>query len=230
MAGRYLNLLLQLLPPGFAWSRKDGDLPKLLDGASQELSRLDDQATLLTTEMDTRYTSQLLAEHEQDFGITPPAGATEAERQAALQAAKLAMGGQNPAYYIAVAKGMGYTITIDQFKPAWCGVFKCGEGCGEQDNIFYWRVNVKYDKNRPTAVGDDLREVLERLQPAQMTLLMQLVNPAFSAGFSNGFDALPAANLTQGGFNRRGFGIGFDVWHGGGFAGYGFGNGYQAEG
>ena len=149
----YKSLLKALLPRGKAWSRDAGSMPELLDGIVEEFARADTQIGSLITERDSRYTSALLEEQENDLGITPEVGTTEAERRIIVRSILVAMGGQDPQYFIDLAAAMGYTITIDQFRPAWCGVVVCGEPCGKQEVLFVWRVNLQYNRDYPDPAG-----------------------------------------------------------------------------
>ncbi len=219
-AESYIRLLESLLPRGKAWSRDAGSMPDLLDGIAQELSRVDGQIDSLVSERDSRTTSVLLPEHEADLDITPESGATDAERRIAVAAILLAMGGLDPQYYIDLALSMGYIITIDEFRPAWCGVAVAGDPCGDQEVIFVWRVNLQFDRDYEDPIGSDLEVVLERLKPAHTELIFRIIGPGFTRGFSTGFDAMPAltaAQLAVGGYRWRGFTTGFDLKYGGGF-------------
>lgn len=219
-AASYKKLLDALLPIGKAWSKDSGSMPELLDAVSQELSRIDGQIESLVSERDSRYTSALLTEHEADLDITPGTSDTDAERRIAIAAILLAMGGQDPQYFIDLAESMGYEITVDEYRPAWCGVVTCGESCGDQEVIFVWRVNLQYSRDYEDPSGADLGVVLERLKPAHTMLIYSIASPGFSRGFSSGFDAMPALSgveLEVGGFRWKGFTNGFNMKYGGGF-------------
>lgn len=218
-ATEYTGLLKALLPRGRAWSREAGTMPELLAGMAEEAARVDALIESLLSEKDTRYTTDLVAEHEEDFDLLP-GSLTLAERRLALNAALTAIGGQNKAYFIAVAAALGYTITIDEFRPAWCGVAVAGDPCGDQEVLFYWRVNVAYDADMPYSDAADLQIILERYKPAHTILLFRLAGPEFSNAFSSAFDAMPAlteAQLSVGAFSRYEFSPAFDIHYGGAF-------------
>ena len=192
MSYDYFKLLKSLLPLGKAWNGVEGSLSKLLSGVSQELCRIDDRVFSLFTERDSRYSSFLLPEHEADLSIIPVTGATDAERRIAIRSILTAVGGADPQYFIDLASNMGYTITIDQFRPAWCGVFRAGDPCGNQEVIFTWRVNLIYsfDYSDPTAA--DLKARIEELKPAHTNLIFRIVGVDYSNAFSTlDFNALP---------------------------------------
>lgn len=202
---KYKQMLLNLFPRGAAWSKVGGGLPDLCNGMSQELLTADEAILSLVTERDSRTASLLLPEHEADLGISPPSGATDAERRSIVRSVLTAMGGVNPQYYIDLALAMGYVITIDEFRPAWCGVLVCGEPCGGQEVIFVWRVNLQYSPTTPDPTGAELLEVLERLKPAHTEILFRIVAVDFNGDFSSAdFNALPPSG-TAGDFSRFDF-------------------------
>lgn len=214
---KYLRLLLSLLPLGKAWSRTDGAMPDLLNGMSQELSRVDDRITSLPDERDSCTTSDLLTEHEADLDIIPATGATDAERRITVRSILTAVGGADPQYFIDLAANMSYTITIDEFRPAWCGVVTAGEPCGDQEVIFVWRVNLVYSLDYIDPTGADLQARLEELKPAHTELIFRIVGVDYSNAFSIlDFNATP---ITAGGdFNNRDFDFAdFFVNHAGDF-------------
>ena len=226
---QYTKLLKRLTPTGRAWSRSSGLIPEFLEGLAAELARVDGRVDDLINERDSRTTTELIAEHETEWGLPDEclgASTVLAERRAAILTRIRAIGGLSPAYYIAVAAALGYTITIDEFTPAWSGLMESGDPCGDQGILFYWLVNVHYDFADPFTSYSDLACLLEKLKPAHTVLLTRVYGPGFSNGFSNGFDAMPAADLTKGGFST-GFGEGFDVFYGGGFEGTGFADGFD---
>lgn len=201
---KYIKLLKALLPLGKAWSRTGGAMPDLLNGISQELNRVDLRAASLFNERDSRYADSLLPEHEADLNILAVSGATNEARRIAIRSILTAVGGADPQYFIDLAANMGYTITVEQFRPAWCGVVTAGESCGRQDVIFVWRVNLVYDFNYIDPAGADLLARLQALKPAHTELIFRIVGVDFSNAFSTlDFNAVPIK--TGGDFNNRDF-------------------------
>lgn len=221
----YQRLLQALLPRGRAWRSDDEVRDQILAGEAVELARVDERLDDLLVEADVRTAVELLGEHEIDFGLpdscTTLSGMTTAERQTALLAKLRATGRLNKQYYIGLAATLGYTVHIDEYTPAWCGLAVCGDACGDQTNLFYWLVNVHYNFTEPFVNFDDLQCIVNRLKPIHTVALFTVYGPGFSNGFSNEFLAMPAADLTQGGFDK-GFAGGFAVFYGGGFDGSGF--------
>lgn len=229
----YVELLKALLPRGRAWIKDAGDLPKLLEGLSKEPARIEATGESLIEERDTRTANYLLAEHEIDLGLaTTIAGApgTLAERRLAAHAQATAVGGQDPAYFVALAANLGYIITIKEFRPAWCGVVVCGDSCGDQDVLFVWLVKVAYSRDYIDPTATDLQELFNRLRPGHTVVIFSLVSPGFSRGFSAGFNAMPAltsAQLAVGGFRYGGFTKGYNIKYGGGFRYGAFSSGFN---
>ncbi len=115
---QYLRQLQALLPPGAAWTRQtDATLTKLLQGLADELARVDARCEQLVKEMDPRTVSEMISEWESDYGLPDSCTgqlATLAERRAVLAARVSAIGAASPAYFIALAASIGYTVTIDE--------------------------------------------------------------------------------------------------------------------
>lgn len=120
-ASGYLAQLKALLPRGAAWARDAGSvLSALLDGFAQELARFDQRANALLDEVDPRTASEMLADWESVLGLPDPctAAATSLEERRLACWRKLAFqGGQTPAFYVAMAAALGFTIEIHEFDP-----------------------------------------------------------------------------------------------------------------
>lgn len=181
-AAAYLTQLQALLPQGAAWPREaQATLTLLLQAVADELARADGRADALINEADPRTTAELLADWELVAGLPEPcitAAQTIAERRAALVNKLTNRGGQDRAFYIALALALGYEVTITEFRP-----FVAGSSAGDEltngDWIFTWRVNAPEETVRAFtagsgAAGEALRswgnELLEcvigRLKPA----------------------------------------------------------------
>lgn len=186
-AAAYREQLQALLPRGGAWPREaEATLTRLLDALAEELARVDLRGEALATEADPRATSELLPDWERvaalpEPGTVPPA--TLQGRRAVLAAKVAGLGGQSPAYFIAVAQTLGYQVTISEF-----GVFRvgsrAGDSLGDETSVHVWRVNasaatVRTFKAGRSKAGEPLRswgnELLEafirRLAPAHTQVL-----------------------------------------------------------
>ena len=93
-------------------------------------------------------------------------------------------GGQSKAFFIALAKSLGYDITITTFRPARAGLARAGDPINGGDWSFTWRVNapavtVSYARAGIAGAGDPLAAWgnkslecrLRQMMPAESILL-----------------------------------------------------------
>jgi uncharacterized protein YmfQ (DUF2313 family) len=188
-ADEYRNQLQQLLPPGYAIPATEGtEAYLLLDGIAQELARVDGRAEVLISEANPATTTELLPDWERVAGLPDEcsngADSTIEARRRALLAKLTATGGQSAAYYIQVAKALGYDVTITEFHPFRVGMSQVGDALTNGDWQFTWRINapettVMSFKVGLSVVGDPLatwgNDMLEcymnKLKPAHTILL-----------------------------------------------------------
>lgn len=187
-AADYASLLRQLLPPGRAISTdRDGNLEQLLQAMAEEFARIDGRATNLLNEApDT--TTELLFDWERVAGLPDNCSGSLADtmqgRRAALVAKLTSVGGQSEAYFIAVAKALGYDISITTFRPFKAGMSAAGDAVYGDDWVYVWQVvapatTVVEFKAGQSAAGEPLRswgnEALEckinQLKPAHTKVL-----------------------------------------------------------
>lgn len=120
-AHAYARQLQQLLPRGAVWWLESSTtLSKFLLGLSDELARVDGRGVTLIDEWDPRTTFELLGDWERVYGLPDPCVGTDpsiVQRRASLVAKVIGIGGQTPAYFIAVAAALGFSITITEFSP-----------------------------------------------------------------------------------------------------------------
>jgi len=185
----YRNQLQQLLPPGYAIPATEGtDAYLLLDGIAQELARLDGRAETLISEANPATTNEMLPDWERVAGLPDECSSGEdstvEERRRALLAKLTATGGQSAAYFIEVAKALGYDVTIEEFHPFRVGMSQVGDPLTNGPWQFTWRVNAPADtvstfKVGLSVVGDPLatwgNDMLEcflnKIKPAHTILL-----------------------------------------------------------
>ena len=248
----YLRLLQALLPKGKAWNREEGSvLTEFLHGEGEEFARVDSRSDDLLIERDTRYATELLTDHEIDLGLPDecsPDSQTIQERRLAAHSKLIALGQQNPAYFIELALAYGWTVTITEYTPCWCGVGDCGDPCGDQENIFYWKVTIEfggggyvvYALSGSSECGDWIAYIpgstamvcsLEKYKPAHTVLIYDYEGPDFDEAFSSAFDSLPSEGdlYLYGAFDQS-FGLGFDVHLGGEFDFDAFGISFRKPG
>jgi len=129
-ASDYKELLLQLLPPGLAYSREAGSTHvDLIDAFAQELARLDARGDAVIEESDPRTADEIFGEWLQLAGIPDSCSAlattVEDERTQLLQ--KLSgIASQSRDAYQALAESLGYTARIAEFS-----MFVAGSKAGE---------------------------------------------------------------------------------------------------
>ena len=242
----YLRQLLSLLPRGGAWSREPGTINyELMHGISDELARVDNRSQDLLIERDTQYTDELIEEHEADLdlpegcvvdGIPFDPVLSLSERRLATNAKLIASGQQSKEYFIDFAEAYGFSSSIDEFDPAFCGLFVAGDSCGDVENLFYWRFNVNYTGDiiyfitGESAAGESLQKVTDLLElifcyaeaykPAHTVMIHRIVGPEYDAAFSDAFHSFASGVSSESdvyGNFHRGFSAAFSVFEGGEF-------------
>lgn len=173
-----VDMLYGLFPPGRIWVKnEDGILYKLLLGIAKQFSRnRTAKVTDLFNEADPRTAVDTLADWEEALGVTPPAAATTAERQAACHAAYIATGGQSRPYYIQVAKAFNIAGPGGSGDPTitemWPMVATCISPCYVPlygpEYKFAWRLNL--DASASTVTKTALETRLNRIKPANTYL------------------------------------------------------------
>lgn len=235
----YTKMLKALLPKGRAWNTEtDSVLHQYMYALAEEFARLEAKWEVLFNERDTRYTDELIGAHETDFGLPDEctdSGITLSERRTELNTKLRAHGGQHPQYYIDLAADYGYTITITEYTPFWCGLGVMGDPCGDQEVIFVWKVTIDYAggsivyfTSGASVCGDPLIKasgidtlvcLLTRYKPAHTHLIYELDGFEYDYAFSTAFDAYPSnlEGYLYGEYNRE-FGAAFDIMYGGDFS------------
>lgn len=131
-AAEYREQLKALLPPGQAFPRDpDTTLHDLLDGMSIELARLDSRARVLLQEANPTTAIELLPDWERVAGLPDKCSGVLEEtlqgRRNALLTKLTSTGGQSPAYFVELAESLGYTVTIEEFRPFRAGMSVAGD-------------------------------------------------------------------------------------------------------
>ena len=144
-ADDYLQVLLQLLPPGKAYPRDlEGELPATLAALADEFGRIDLRTANLVDEADPRTAVEMIPDWERALALpdecTGPLN-TLAERRQAILATLTETGGQSREYFIRLAASLGYSITITEFRPFTC-VTPIDQGIYDENVRFVWRVNA----------------------------------------------------------------------------------------
>jgi len=146
-AADYLEQLKSLLPPGQAFPREAGTtLHDLLDGMSIELARVDLRGETLPAEANPATTNELLSDWERVAGLPDKCSGVLEEtiqgRKNALIAKLTSTGGQSPAYFIDLAAALGYTVTIEEFRPFRAGRSRAGDALTNGPWAFTWLIRA----------------------------------------------------------------------------------------
>lgn len=89
------------------------------------------------------YAVGLLADWERVLGLSASDAMTYQARRAQVLARLNATGGLSRAYFINLAKSLGYVITIDELEPFRAGVSRAGDRLWIPDITWVWRVNIQ---------------------------------------------------------------------------------------
>lgn len=187
-ADQYGQQLDALLPQGAAWPRDaDAKMRLLTRGLAEEFARVDMRANDLLSEVLPNTTVQMLDDWERAAGLPDTCvatGQTLQERRSALLARLTNMGGQSRAFFIELAKYLGFTITITEFRQFRAGISRAGEPLCGDPWLHTWRVNAPQTtivafRSGVSGAGEPLRkwgnELLEcvfgRVKPAHTVLL-----------------------------------------------------------
>lgn len=166
-AAEYREQLKALLPPGQAFPRDPGTtLHDLLDGMSIELSRVDGRANVLPQEANPATAAELLPDWERVAGLPDKCSGVLEEtlqgRRNALLTKLTSTGGQSADYFIELAASLGYTVTIEVFRPFRVGRSRVGDSLTNGPWAFTWlvrapEVSVTSFRVGRSAVGERLR-------------------------------------------------------------------------
>lgn len=146
-AAEYREQLKALLPPGQAFPRDPGTtLHDLLDGMSIELARLDGRASVLPLEANPATSMELLPDWERVAGLPDKCSSVLEEtlqgRRNALLTKLTSTGGASPAYFIELAAALGYTVTIEEFRPFRAGMSVAGDALTNGPWVHTWLIRA----------------------------------------------------------------------------------------
>lgn len=232
---QYQQSLLSLLPKGKFWNRSlTSTLANFWLGVAAEFVRIEGRMRDLFYESLIKQTSELLTEHEDDYGIAGT-GSNDARRKVLL-AKKLSVGANDEAYFIEKADALGFNISIDIDNPAWVGILRVGDPIAGQEVIYKWIVYVDMSGNKGafgpgfnpkefnslwindtsyyyTHAAPNIETMIAeftKFKPAHTRPYYVFSGVGFSNAFGFGFDAVPWYDGTSppGSFSRE-FGDGF---------------------
>jgi len=136
--------ILRLMPRGAAWSRAPDAMSSLLAkvwGAT--FARNSARASNLIVDAFPSTAVELLADWEQSLGLPDPCagtGATIEQRRSQVLARLTDRGGSSIAYFTGFAATLGYDVSIAEYAPSRCGVFRCGDAVQNEDWAYCWLV------------------------------------------------------------------------------------------
>ncbi len=141
-----LDGALAKLPPGWAWVRDpDSNWGRTLTPMAQEQVRFEQRAEAMLTEATPSTSTELLPDYERVLGPDPCLAASPAtlqERRGSVHLRWVRTGGAARRDYIALAAALGYTITIDEFRPTRSGQMRSGQRLRGQRVQWTWRINL----------------------------------------------------------------------------------------
>ncbi len=141
----YSQALQSLIPLGLAWPRDPNAVQAaVIRALATSFQRSDSDANSLLKGGFPATATILLTEWEKSLGLPDDCSIGEvdtiAKRQAAVVSKFISTGGQSKSYFIGIAKALGYTITIKEFRQARTGLSVCGDGLNGDDWPFVWLV------------------------------------------------------------------------------------------
>lgn len=134
-------LVQQLFPPGQLWNFDSGQpLQRLATAIGDELDRVVARGADLMNEADPRTATETIADWEKALGLPDDRvlviPSTLDKRRAAVVQKLLAQGGQNLAYFVALAAACGWVLTVSLWEPLRVG-FRVGARCYSGDVYAY---------------------------------------------------------------------------------------------
>ncbi|MCG9033358.1 YmfQ family protein [Laribacter hongkongensis] len=137
----HAGLLARLLPP-VSYDPNGRHLVAGLTAEGRALDAAEASARRAAGGVTPFFAENLLPDWERVCGLTPPAGAPYQQRLQAVQAKLAETGGLSIPYFVRLAAGMGYQITINEPQPFRAGVNRAGDQLWTADILWVWQVVV----------------------------------------------------------------------------------------
>lgn len=141
----FLAALQARLPRGRAWPRDpDANLTLLLRGIAKGAAEVRAREVNLLVDAFPSTTYELLPDWEETLGLPDPClGATPTieERRGQIVARLTNAGGQSVPFFVGYAAALGFTVTIDEYRPRRFGDL-FGTLYGGDAWAYYWQVNA----------------------------------------------------------------------------------------
>lgn len=184
----YLELLKLLLPHGCYTDSGGSSTDKDLSVHAGEIETCQTNADALFTEIFPETSYALLADWENTYGIVFDIDISYGTRIDNLLTKISAIGGESLSYFISLAAGLGYTISIDEFVPFMAGWNEAGDKLYKDEIVYCWQVNAagisgksQYFESGISCAGDSLNYFSE----AFLEKLFQKLKPAHTACIFN---------------------------------------------
>lgn len=178
---------LRLLLPPVSYDGSAPNLSATIEAEANAMDLADAQASMVYNAIFPD-SGEGLADWERVLALPDPClvgqAQTVGQRVQAVVSKLQGRAGQSKPFFIALAKSMGYDITITTFRPARAGMARAGDAINGGDWDFTWRVNapavtVSYARAGATGAGDPLsawgNRALEcrlgQMKPAESILL-----------------------------------------------------------
>ena len=188
----YHQQLIALSPPGLAWNTEHGsEYSDLLYVFAKALAAFDGKVSdIFIKELNPLTATELLPDWERLLGLPDSCSLpnpTLQERREAAYAKWIMKGGQSKAYFVGLAKSLGYEITIDTYKPFIVGLSRCGEVLSPEDMRFIWRVNVPGERSYYFRCGESAcsEPLLKIISATQLECIFRKLQPSHSDLFFN---------------------------------------------
>ncbi len=187
----YQQQLRALSPPGLAWNLEpESEYSKLLQSFSEALGRFDGNVQQIIEELDPRTATELLPEWERLLALPDSCAVlpqTLQQRREAAHSKYISRGGQSKAYFISLAKSLGYDITIDTYKPCITGLSRCGDHLNPIGSRFIWRVNVPGERIYNFRAGQSAcgERLLKIVSATELECVFRKLQPSHSDLFFN---------------------------------------------
>jgi uncharacterized protein YmfQ (DUF2313 family) len=163
----YTSALQNLLPVGLVWPRKaEGIQTAVLRALAQSYQQSDDAAVTLLTGAFPATATIMLTDWEKTLGLPDDCAIGENDsisiRQKSVVSKLFSTGGQSAAYFIGVAKALGYDITVTVYRQSRAGMSVCGDALNGENWPFTWLVTapettISYAQAGQSYAGDPLR-------------------------------------------------------------------------
>lgn len=143
----YQEMLWALMPEGEAWPRDDAVLNQIIEAEAAEFAKCEIRIDALLREADPRQTNEMLADFERVVGLPDACsflGETIDLRRTNIVNKITHTGLQSLSFFEALARSLGYTVTIEEWSPFTSGLSECGgvDMVGDESVRYVWSVDI----------------------------------------------------------------------------------------